>query len=83
MYLNGRIGGFGATLGFGQGNEFEFSQPLILSVDYKLGLLKGTTLNAAIDGQYSMIYLPEEKTMKVSASKFQVTYGDISIYTND
>lgn len=24
-----------------------------------------------------------EKTMKVSASKFQVTYGDISIYTND
>ena len=72
IYLNGRLGGFGATLGFGQGNEFEFSQPLILSVDYKFGLLKSAMLNAAIDGQYSMIYLPKEKTMKVSAPGFGV-----------
>lgn len=72
VYLNGRVGGFGATLGFGQGNEFEFSQPLILSVDYKLTLLKSALLNAAVDGQYSMIYLPDEKTIKVSAPGFGV-----------
>ena len=72
IYLNGRVGGFGATLGFGQGNEFEFSQPLILSVDYKLTLLKSALLNAAVDGQYSTIYLPDEKTMKVSALGFGV-----------
>jgi hypothetical protein len=72
IYLNGRVGGFGATLGFGQGNEFEFSQPLILSVDYKLTLLKSALLNAAVDGQYTTIYLPDEKTMKVSALGFGV-----------
>jgi hypothetical protein len=72
IYLNGRVGGFGATLGFGQGNEFEFSQPLILSVDYKLTFLKSALLNAAVDGQYSTIYLPDEKTMKVSALGFGV-----------
>lgn len=72
VYLNGRFGGFGATIGFGQGNEFEFSQPLILSVDYKVGLIKNGMFNAAVDGQYSMIYLPEEKTMKVSAPGFGV-----------
>jgi len=73
IYINGRIGGFGATIGFGQGNEFEFSQPLILSVDYKLSLLKGVPiLSAAIDAQYSMIYLPDEKTIKVSAPGFGV-----------
>jgi hypothetical protein len=72
IYLNGRVGGFGATIGFGQGNEFEFSQPLILSVDYKLALLKSALLNAAVDGQYSTIYLPDEKTMKVSALGFGV-----------
>ncbi|MEK7399652.1 MAG: hypothetical protein AAB116_22140 [Candidatus Poribacteria bacterium] len=72
IYLNGRVGRFGATLGFGQGNEFEFSQPLILSVDYKLTLLKSALLNAAVDGQYSTIYLPDEKTMKVSAPGFGV-----------
>ena len=73
VYINGRIGGFGATIGFGQGNEFEFSQPLILSVDYKLDLLKGVpVVDAAIDAQYSMIYLPDEKTIKVSAPGFGV-----------
>jgi len=72
IYLNGRVGGFGATIGFGQGNEFEFSQPLILSVDYKLTLLKSALFNAAVDGQYSMIYLPDQKTIKVSAPGFGV-----------
>jgi len=73
IYINGRIGGFGATIGFGQGNEFEFSQPLILSVDYKIGLLDDTPiLDAAIDAQYTMIYLPNEKTIKVSAPGFGV-----------
>jgi len=73
VYINGRIGGFGATIGFGQGNEFEFSQPLILSVDYKLSLLKGVPiLAAAIDAQYTMIYLPDKKTIKVSAPGFGV-----------
>ncbi|MDQ1327705.1 MAG: hypothetical protein QG641_988 [Candidatus Poribacteria bacterium] len=73
IYINGRMGGFGATIGFGQGNEFEFSQPLILSVDYKVSLLKGVPiLAAAIDGQYTMIYLPDRKTIKVSAPGFGV-----------
>jgi hypothetical protein len=73
VYINGRMGGFGATIGFGQGNEFEFSQPLILSVDYKVSLLKDTPiLSAAIDGQYTMIYLPDKKTIKVSAPGFGV-----------
>jgi len=73
VYINGRVGGFGATIGFGQGNEFEFHNPLILSVDYKLSLLKGVpVLSAAIDAQYSMIYLPDQKTIKVSAPGFGV-----------
>jgi hypothetical protein len=73
IYINGRIGGFGATIGFGQGNAFEFSQPLILSVDYKIGLLdKIPVLDAAIDAQYTMIYLPNEKTIKVSAPGFGI-----------
>jgi hypothetical protein len=73
IYINGRISGFGATIGFGQGNEFEFKDPFILSVDYKLDLLKGVpVVDAAIDAQYSMIYLPDEKTIKVSAPGFGV-----------
>jgi len=73
VYINGRMGGFGATIGFGQGNEFEFSQPLILSVDYKLNLLKGVPiLGAAIDAQYSMIYLPDKKNIRISAPGFGV-----------
>jgi hypothetical protein len=72
-YINGRIGGFGATIGFGQGNEFEFSQPLILSVDYKVSLLKGVPiLAAAIDGQYTMISLLDKKNIEVSALGFGV-----------
>ncbi len=82
VYLNGRFGGFGATIGFGQGNEFEFSQPLIFSVDYKVGLLKKSMINAAIDGQYSMIYLPQEKTIKVSAPGFGVASINGLISTN-
>lgn len=73
IYINGRFGGFGATIGFGQGNEFEFSQPLILSVDYKISLLGDTPIiDAAIDAQYSMIYLPDEEIIKVSAPGFGV-----------
>ncbi len=73
VYVNGRLGGFGATIGFGQGNEFEFSQPFIVSVDYKLGLPKLIPfIDMAIDGQYSMIYLPNEEIIKVSAPGFGV-----------
>jgi len=79
VYINGRMGGFGATIGFGQGKEFEFSQPLILSVDYKLSLLKGVPiLAAAIDAQYTMIALLDKKidkdkeNIKVSALGFGV-----------
>ncbi|MGQ9609813.1 MAG: hypothetical protein ACUVWN_10945 [bacterium] len=73
VYVSGRLGRFGATLGFGQGNEFEFSQPFIISVDYKLGLPELIPfINMAIDGQYSMIYLPNEKIIKVSAPGFGV-----------
>lgn len=73
VYVNGRLGRFGATLGFGQGNEFEFSQPFIISVDYKLGVPELIPfINMAIDGQYSMIYLPNKKIIKVSAPGFGV-----------
>lgn len=73
VYVSGRLGRFGATLGFGQGNEFEFSQPFIISVDYKLGVPELIPfINVAIDGQYSMIYLPNEKIIKVSAPGFGV-----------
>ncbi len=73
LYINGRLGGFGATIGFGQGNEFEFSQPLILSVDYKIEFLDMIPIfDAAIDVQYSMIYLPDKKTIKVSTPGFGV-----------
>ena len=73
VYINGRLGGFGATIGFGQGNEFEFSQPFIISVDYKFGIPEFIPfIDIAIDGQYSMIYLPNEKIIKVSAPGFGV-----------
>jgi len=73
VFINGRLGDLGATIGFGQGNEFEFSQPLILSVDYKVGLLGGVpVVDAAIDAQYSMIYLPDEENIKVSAPGYGV-----------
>jgi len=74
LYINGRLAGFGATIGFGQGNEFEFSQPLILSVDYKIEFLDMIPVfDAAVDFQYSMIYLPDKKkTIKISAPGFGV-----------
>ena len=73
VHINGRLGGFGATIGFGQGNEFEFSQPFIISVDYKFGLPELIPIvDMAIDGQYSMIYLPNEEIIKVSAPGFGV-----------
>jgi len=71
VFINARMGGLGATVGFGQGNEFEFSQPLIVSVDYKLTIPELLPIiDAAIDAQYSMIYLPKEKIIKVSAPGF-------------
>ena len=77
MFLTGRLGGLGLTLGFGQGSEFEFSQPFILSVDYKAGLTKeggiiGGMIDAAVDAQYSMIVLPDEKNIGTSALGFGV-----------
>jgi hypothetical protein len=73
IFASGRIGGLGVTIGFGQGSDFEFSQPFILSADYKLGLMKETPIvDAAADVQYSMIVLPDEKDIEVSALGFGV-----------
>lgn len=73
IFASGRLGGLGATIGFGQGSDFEFSQPFILSADYKLGLMKETPIvDAAADVQYSMIVLPDEKDIEVSALGFGV-----------
>ena len=73
IFLSGRMGGLGLTIGFGQGSQFEFSQPVILSVDYKTGFLEETPmLNAAADVQYSMILLPDEENINVSALGFGV-----------
>jgi hypothetical protein len=73
MFASARIGGLGLTIGFGQGSDFEFSQPLTVSADYKIGLLKGTPIvDAAADVQYSMIVLPDKKDIEVSALGFGV-----------
>jgi len=73
IFATGRLGGLGLTIGFGQGNEFEFSQPLILSVDYKVGLMEDSSLiKAAVDAQYSMITLPDEENIRLSALGFGV-----------
>lgn len=73
IFASGRLGGLGATIGFGQGSEFEFSQPFILSADYKVGLLKeAPVVDAAADVQYSMIVLPDVKDIEVSALGFGV-----------
>ena len=73
LFLSGRISGMGLTLGFGQGSDFEFSQPLIISLDYKAGLLKeNPNVDAAIDFQYTMITLPDEENINISALGFGV-----------
>jgi len=73
IFVSARLGGLGATIGFGEGSEFEFSQPVILSVDYKVGLLDSEPmLDAAIDVQYSMIALTDEEKIDVSALGFGV-----------
>ena len=73
IFVGARLAGLGLTLGFGQGSEFEFSQPIIVSVDYKVGLLEDEpVLDAAIDIQYSMIVLPDEEKIDVSALGFGV-----------
>lgn len=73
IFASARLNGLGFTLGFGEGSDFEFSQPVILSVDYKAGLLKNDPrMDAAIDFQYSMIVLPDEEKIEVSALGFGV-----------
>ena len=73
IYVSGRLSNLGLTLGFGEGSDFEFSQPIIVSVDYKAGLMKNDpTVDAALDIQYSMIVLPDEETIDVSAMGFGV-----------
>ncbi len=73
IYAGVRLNDLGLTLGFGQGSAFEFSQPIILSVDYKHDLMPRYSMgSAAIDLQYSMIALPDEKNIKVSALGFGV-----------
>lgn len=73
IFVVGNFGNFGAGIGFGQGNEFEFSQPFIISADYRMSLFKDVPyLNFIVDAQYSMIYLPDGEKIKVSAPGFGV-----------
>ena len=73
VYANVRMGGLGLTLGFGQGNAFEFSKPVVMSVDYKLNFMEeDSTVNTALDLQYSMIALRDEENIQVSALGFGV-----------
>lgn len=73
IFVSGRMGGLGLTLGFSQGSDFEFSSPVILALDYKAGLLeKAPMVDAAVDVQYSMIILPDEENINVSALGFGV-----------
>ena len=73
IYAGVRLAGLGLTLGFGEGSNFEFSQPVILSADYKFSFLPEDSMkNAAIDLQYSMIALPDEENIRVSALGFGV-----------
>jgi hypothetical protein len=74
IFISGRLRKAGLTLGFGQGNDFQFSQPFIMSVDYKLDFARRerSVMNAAVDFQYTMIILPEEDEIEVSAAGFGV-----------
>ena len=73
IYAGARLAGLGLTIGFGQGSDFEFSQPVILSADYKVSFLPEHSMrNAAIDLQYSVITLPDEEKIRVSALGFGV-----------
>jgi hypothetical protein len=73
IFVSGRMHGLGLTIGFSEGSEFEFSEPVIWSLDYKVGLLEESRkLDAAVDFQYSMITLLHEDEIKVSAGGFGV-----------
>jgi len=73
IFVSGRLKGLGLTLGFGEGSEFEFSQPFIASLDYKVNFMeRERTVDSAIDLQYSMIVLPDEEAIDVSAVGFGV-----------
>lgn len=74
LFASGRMKGLGLTLGLSPGStKLEFSQPFILSVDYKAGLLEETPIvDAAVDAQYSMIVLTDKKDIEVSALGFGV-----------
>ncbi len=73
IFASGRIGSLGLSVGFGQGSEFEFSQPFMASIDVKRYLLKDDPLfDAAVDLQYSMIVLTEEKEIHVAMPGFGV-----------
>ena len=73
VFVSGRLKGLGLTLGFGEGSEFEFSQPVIVSFDYKVSLMEADPrMDAAVDFQYTMIALPDEETINVSTVGFGV-----------
>jgi hypothetical protein len=73
MFASARLAGFGLALGLGTGSDFEFSQPFVLSVDYKKGLLGKTPIvDAAVDAQYSMVVLTDTDDIEVSALGFGV-----------
>lgn len=74
IFASARLHGLGLTLGFGPGNDFEFSQPIIISADYKISLVnqQDSVVNAAVDVQYTIISLPNEENIRVSALGFGV-----------
>lgn len=73
IFAGARLKGLGLTLGFGQGSEFEFSEPIVVSLDYKKGFLQMTPIvDAAVDAQYTMVVLRDEKEIEVSALGFGI-----------
>lgn len=73
IFASGRIGGLGLTIGFGTGDKFDFSKPFIVSVDYKVGLMEDTPmLDAAVDVQYTTIFLTDEDNIGTTALGFGV-----------
>ena len=73
IFISGRFNRLGLTLGFGEGSDFEFSQPFIVSLDYKISFMEeNPRADTAVDLQYTMIALPAEEAINVSAIGFGV-----------
>jgi len=73
IFAGARIGGLGLAIGFGTGDEFDFSKPFVLSADYKVGLMEDTPmLDAAVDVQYTTIFLTDDDSIDTTALGFGV-----------